>query len=54
VAGSLLRNEHLAEYTSLTLSNFMILSSNVNHKGLWGVLRKPKEPKEPKGQKTNK
>lgn len=48
VAGSLLRNDQLAEYTSVTLSNFMILSSNLNHKGLWGVLRKPKLPKENK------
>lgn len=42
LAGSLVHNQDLANYTSLMLSNFMVLSSNINHKGLWGVIRKPK------------
>jgi len=43
--GTLLRNEQMAEYTALTLSNLAVFSSNLNEKGLWGVLRKPKESK---------
>ena len=46
LAGGLLKNEEMATYTSLMLSNFMAFGSNVNHKGLWGVLRKPKSPKD--------
>jgi phospholipid/cholesterol/gamma-HCH transport system substrate-binding protein len=46
LAGSLVHNEELAKYSSLMLSNLMVLSSNINHKGLWGVIRKPKIPKE--------
>jgi len=45
LAGNLLKNEQLTIYTSETLSNFMVLSSNINHRGLWGVFRKPKVPK---------
>jgi phospholipid/cholesterol/gamma-HCH transport system substrate-binding protein len=45
LAGNLLKNEELANYTSATLSNFMVFSSNINNKGLWGVIRKPKQPK---------
>lgn len=45
LAGSLLKNEEMAKYTSLMLSNFMAFGSNVNHKGLWGVIRKPKSEK---------
>ena len=45
VAGGLLKNQEMANYTSLMLSNFMVFGSNVNHKGLWGVIRKPKSPK---------
>jgi hypothetical protein len=41
----LLKNEELAKYASLMLSNFMAFGSNVNHKGLWGVIRKPKTEK---------
>lgn len=43
--GALLRNEQLAIDLSLIASNIQVLSSNVNHKGLWGVIRKPKLPK---------
>jgi phospholipid/cholesterol/gamma-HCH transport system substrate-binding protein len=46
LAGNLLRNEEMAQNTALILSNFMVFSSNLNQKGLWGVIRKPKPPKE--------
>jgi phospholipid/cholesterol/gamma-HCH transport system substrate-binding protein len=45
LAGGLLKNQEMANYTSLMLSNFMAFGSNVNHKGLWGVIRKPKLPR---------
>ncbi len=45
LAGTLLRNEQVAEYTSVTLSNLAVFTGNLNEKGLWGVLRKPKESK---------
>jgi hypothetical protein len=45
LAGGLLKNQEMANYTSLMLSNFMVFGSNVNQKGLWGVIRKPKLPK---------
>jgi phospholipid/cholesterol/gamma-HCH transport system substrate-binding protein len=45
LAGTLLRNEQVAEYTSTTLSNLSVFTGNLNEKGLWGVLRKPKESK---------
>jgi phospholipid/cholesterol/gamma-HCH transport system substrate-binding protein len=48
LAGNLLKNEQLASYTSETLSNLMVLSSNINNKGLWSALRKPKPPKKEK------
>lgn len=46
LAGSLIKNEEMALYTSQTLSNVMVLSSNVNNRGLWSVIRKPKAPKD--------
>ncbi len=46
LAGTLIKNEEMALHTSLLISNFMAFGSNINHKGLWGVIRKPKEPKE--------
>jgi phospholipid/cholesterol/gamma-HCH transport system substrate-binding protein len=45
LAGSLIKNEQLATDMSLIMSNLQVLSSNVNNKGLWGVLRKPKVAK---------
>lgn len=48
LAGTLLKNEEVATHTSLLISNFMAFGSNVNHKGLWGVFRKPKPEKEDK------
>lgn len=43
LAGRLLKNPELANNTTLILSNLMVLSSNINNKGLWGVIRKPKK-----------
>ena len=48
LAGSLFKNDEMATYTSLMLSNFMTFGSNVNKKGLWGVIRKPKLPEKEK------
>ena len=45
LAGTLLKNDQLAIHSSLMVSNFMAFGSNLNHKGLWGVFRKPKLPK---------
>ena len=46
LAGAIFKNDEMARYTSLMLSNFMAFGSNVNHKGLWGVIRRPKLPKQ--------
>ena len=43
LAGTLLRNEGLADYTTAVLSNSMIFSSNLNKKGIWGVFRRPRD-----------
>ena len=43
LVGKLMLNEEIATSVSTMLSNFMVLSSNVNNKGLWGVIRKPKK-----------
>ena len=45
LAGALIKNEQLATDMSLIMSNLQVLSSNINNKGLWGVLRKPKVAK---------
>ncbi|HUS34336.1 MAG TPA: MlaD family protein [Verrucomicrobiae bacterium] len=45
LVGALIKNEQLATDMSLIMSNLQVLSSNVNNKGLWGVLRKPKVQK---------
>ena len=42
LAGSLIKNEQLATDMSLIMSNLQVLSSNINNKGLWSVIRKPK------------
>lgn len=42
LAGKLLSNRELAEHMSLMVSNFSVFSSNLNSRGLWGVIRKPK------------
>ena len=46
LAGALLKNDELAQHSALMISNFMAFGSNLNHKGIWGVFRKPKLPKE--------
>jgi hypothetical protein len=43
LAGKLLKNEEMATHIGIISSNFAVLSSNINNKGLWGVLRKPKK-----------
>lgn len=45
LAGTLIKNEQLAVDMSLIMSNFQVLSSNLNNKGLWSVIRKPKVAK---------
>lgn len=45
LAGALLQNQELANHLSVVASNFAIFSSNMNHKGLWSVVRKPKSEK---------
>jgi phospholipid/cholesterol/gamma-HCH transport system substrate-binding protein len=45
LAGALIKNEQLATDMSLIMSNLQVLSSNINNKGLWGVVRKPKVAK---------
>jgi phospholipid/cholesterol/gamma-HCH transport system substrate-binding protein len=52
LAGSLIRDEHLRlEMSSMitnlnsTASNLKVLSSNINNRGLWSVLWKPKDKK---------
>jgi ABC-type transporter Mla subunit MlaD len=42
LAGTLIKNEQLAADMSLIVSNLQVLSSNINNKGLWSVIRKPK------------
>lgn len=46
LAGAIFKNDEMARYTSIMLSNFMVFGSNVNTKGLWGVIRRPKIPKQ--------
>ena len=41
-AGGLLKDEDLRAQISLTVSNFSVLSSNLNSRGLWSILWKPK------------
>ena len=43
LAGRLLRDDEMATYTAIVMSNMMAFSSNLNNKGLWGVIRKPKK-----------
>lgn len=44
VAGQLLRNEQLAANLSAIAQNLSITTSNLNRRGLWGILWKQKEP----------
>ena len=59
VAGSLIRDEQLKnELASLVTNlngaadNFKVFGSNINSRGLWSTLWKPKEPKESKKKET--
>jgi len=42
LAGAILKNDEMAVYTSLLVSNFMVFGSNLNERGIWGVFRRPK------------
>lgn len=50
-AGSLLKDEELRAQISVTVSNFSVLSSNINSRGLWSILWKPKQPKDDRQRK---
>ncbi|MGV3773237.1 MAG: MlaD family protein [Verrucomicrobiales bacterium] len=43
LAGTLLKNDKMATDISTTVSNLSVFSKNLNSKGLWGVIRKPKQ-----------
>jgi hypothetical protein len=45
LAGKLVKDERMAADLSLIMSNLTVLSSNINNKGLWSVIRKPKVQK---------
>lgn len=45
LVGGLLKDEELRTQLSMTVSNLSVLSSNLNSRGLWSVLWKPKQPK---------
>jgi len=45
LAGTLLSNEEVARDASRTMSNVAVFTGNLNERGLWGVLKKPKPPK---------
>jgi phospholipid/cholesterol/gamma-HCH transport system substrate-binding protein len=42
LAGKLLSDQQLGVHVSLMASNLGVFSSNLNSRGLWGVIRKPK------------
>jgi hypothetical protein len=46
LAGALLKNDQLADNISQTVSNLAVFSGNLNSKGLWGVIKKPKDKKD--------
>lgn len=43
LAGNLLKNDEMANHAGVVISNFMVFSSNLNSRGVWGVFRKPKK-----------
>lgn len=45
LVGGLLKDEELRAQLATTISNLSVLSSNVNSRGVWSVLWKPKPPK---------
>lgn len=46
LAGTLLKSEEMAADTARMMSNFTAFSSNLNQRGLWGILWKPKPTRE--------
>lgn len=50
LAAALLADEELAIQVSQIVSNLSMTSSNLNERGLWGIMWKPKEPKPDKPQ----
>jgi phospholipid/cholesterol/gamma-HCH transport system substrate-binding protein len=44
-AGRLLRDKELADNLSAVVQNLAVTTSNLNSRGLWGILWKPKEPR---------
>lgn len=50
LAGNIIGNETLATDVSLMASNLAVFTGNMNRKGLWGVIRSPKEPKDKNGK----
>jgi phospholipid/cholesterol/gamma-HCH transport system substrate-binding protein len=44
LAGALLKDDQMATQASQVTSNLAITASNLNSRGLWGILRKPKAP----------
>ncbi len=47
LVGGLLKDEELRTQLSTTVSNLSVLSSNLNSRGIWSVLWKPKQSKNP-------
>jgi len=45
VAGRLLRDEQLADNLSAVAQNLAVTTSNLNRRGLWGIMWKQKEPR---------
>jgi len=45
LVGGLLKDEELRAQLSMTASNLSVFTSNLNSRGLWSILWKPKEPK---------
>lgn len=46
LVGGLLKDEELRAQLSMTISNLSVLSSNLNSRGIWSVLWKPKPSKD--------
>ena len=44
LAGTLLKDDRMASQVSQITSNLAVTTSNLNSRGLWGILRKPKLP----------
>lgn len=46
LVGGLLKDEELRGQLSMTVSNLSVFTSNLNSRGLWSILWKPKQPKD--------